>query len=81
MGILDDLMGRKKGVSAGPVCAKCGKPITASPRRAAGVIIYEGTECNVCGKAYCLYCHNFSNLGPKCPGCGQYQLGPILRSA
>lgn len=79
MGILDGLFGKKK--PAGPICAACGKPIPASPRSFGSAIMYEGTECASCGKAYCLHCHNFSSLGPKCPGCGQWQLGPLLRSS
>jgi hypothetical protein len=79
MGVLDGLFGRKK--PAGPVCARCGKPIQASPRSMGGLIMYEGTQCAACGRAYCLYCHNFGSLGPKCPGCSEWQLGPLVRSA
>lgn len=81
MGIFDGLLGKKKPVSSGAICAKCGKPINANPRHVGGVIIYEGTECAGCGKAFCLNCHNFRNLGPKCPNCGQWKLGPIMRAA
>lgn len=80
MGILSGLFGKKSSNKAIPICAACGNPITANPRHVGGAIIYEGTECSNCGKAYCLYCHNFSTLGPKCPGCGQWQLGPLLRA-
>jgi hypothetical protein len=81
MGILDRLLGRKKQAKPAPVCASCGKPVNASPRSFGGLIMYEGTLCAGCGKAYCLYCHNFGTQGPKCPGCGKYQLGPLMRAA
>ena len=79
MGILDSLLGRKKQTTPAPMCASCGKPVTISPR-SFGMTMYEGTECAGCGKAYCLYCHNFSTQGPKCPGCGEYRLGPLVRA-
>ena len=81
MGLLDNLLGRKKQTILMPECASCGKPVTASPRKVGGVVIYEGTQCSGCGKIYCLYCHNFGIQGPKCPGCGEYQLGPLLRAS
>jgi hypothetical protein len=81
MGILDSLLGRKKQTTPAPVCASCGKPVPVSPRKVMGVVAYVGTECAGCGKAYCLYCHNFSTQGPKCPGCGKYQLSPLIRAA
>jgi hypothetical protein len=81
MGILDSLLGRKKHTNPAPVCASCDKPVPVSSRKVMGVVAYEGTVCLSCGKAYCLYCHNFGTQGPKCPGCGKYQLGPLMRAA
>ncbi len=81
MGIFDGLLGKKKQVSAGPVCAICGLSINARPLHVGGVIMYEGTECSGCGKAFCLNCHNFRDRGPKCPNCGQWKLGPLMRAA
>jgi hypothetical protein len=81
MGFLDGLFGKKKTSMNAPVCASCGKPVAASPRVVGGVRLYDGTECSGCGNVYCLYCHNFGTKGPKCPGCGEYQLGPLMRAA
>lgn len=80
MGILDRLLGRKKQTNPAPVCASCGKPVKARPRSFGGVM-YEGSLCAGCGMAYCQYCHNFRIQGPKCPGCGKYKLGPLMRAA
>jgi hypothetical protein len=79
MGIFDKIFGLRKSASTTPVCAACGKPVRENPRRIGGVIMFEGTECSSCGNAYCLYCHNFGVDGPKCPGCGEYKLGMLLR--
>ena len=81
MGLLDSLFGRKKQTLSVPVCVSCGKPVAVGPRQVGGVKIYEGTECSGCGKIYCLYCHNFGIKGPKCPGCGEYRLDPLLRAS
>ncbi len=79
MGFLDKVIGKKKQASSVPVCASCGKPVKENPRQIGGIRIFEGTQCSGCGKVYCLYCHNFGIQGPKCPGCGEYKLGMLLR--
>ena len=81
MGIMDTIFGKKKQASSAPICASCGKPVAALQRQFGGIKMFEGTECAGCGKVYCLYCHNFGIQGPKCPGCGEYQLGPLMRAA
>jgi hypothetical protein len=81
MGIMDEIFGINKKASKSPVCASCGKPVAAIQRQMGGIKMFEGTECAGCGKAYCLHCHNFGIQGPKCPGCGEYRLGPLMRAA
>jgi hypothetical protein len=80
MGIIASIFGAKKSASLNPIFASCGKPVAAIQRQIGGIRMYEGTECADCGKIYCLHCHNFGIQGPKCPGCGEYQLGPLMRA-
>ena len=74
MGILDSLLGRKKQTIPMPICTSCGKPVTASPRKVGGVVIYEGTQCSGYWKIYCLCCHNFGIQDRNVPVVGNTSL-------
>jgi predicted RNA-binding Zn-ribbon protein involved in translation (DUF1610 family) len=79
MSFLKTLFGRRSQAETLPRCASCGGLIRKHGVRG-GIVIFPGTECPDCGKAYCLNCHNFSQKGPKCPSCGQWKLGPLMRA-